>query len=96
MRPFGAVSAFQFIGEGIGPISSLARAVTIDPQSLWPITLVTMSSSMHAYDPPPSSAPLAVKENEIEYGFIGKLQHLKYEYRPDIRDRAGLERNFRE
>ncbi|MCE1190974.1 MAG: type I restriction endonuclease subunit R [Acidovorax sp.] len=55
-----------------------------------------MSSSTHAYDPLPSSAALAVKENEIEYDFIGKLQGLKYEYRPDIRDRAALERNFRE
>ena len=37
-----------------------------------------------------------VKEEQIEYGFIGKLQNLKYEYRSDIRDRAALERNFRE
>ncbi len=37
-----------------------------------------------------------VKEEQVEYGFIGKLQGLKYEYRPDIRDRAALERNFRE
>jgi type I restriction enzyme, R subunit len=38
----------------------------------------------------------SVREEQIEYGFIGKLQSLKYEYRPDIRDRASLERNFRE
>ena len=45
----------------------------------------------------PSSAPPSfVREDTIEYGFIGKLQGLKYEYRPDIRDRASLERNFRE
>ncbi|MCA3131102.1 MAG: type I restriction endonuclease subunit R [Rhodocyclaceae bacterium] len=37
-----------------------------------------------------------MKEEHIEYGFIGKLQNLKYEYRDDIRDRAALERNFRE
>ena len=37
-----------------------------------------------------------VKEEQIEYGFIGKLQSLKYEYRSDIRDRAELERNFRQ
>ena len=37
-----------------------------------------------------------VKEDQIEYGFIGKLQSLKYEYRADIRDRAALERNFRD
>ena len=38
----------------------------------------------------------AVREDQVEYGFIGKLQGLKYEYRPDIRDRAALEKNFRE
>ncbi len=37
-----------------------------------------------------------VREDHIEYGFIGTLQELKYEYRPDIRDRATLEANFRE
>jgi type I restriction enzyme R subunit len=37
-----------------------------------------------------------VREDQVEYGFIGTLQGLKYEYRPDIRDRAALERNFRE
>lgn len=37
-----------------------------------------------------------VREDSIEYGFIGKLQSLKYEYRKDIRDRAALEQNFRE
>jgi type I restriction enzyme R subunit len=39
---------------------------------------------------------VAVREEQIEYGFIGKLQGLKYAYRADIRDRAALERNFRE
>ncbi|WP_395667569.1 type I restriction endonuclease subunit R [Rhodoferax sp.] len=39
---------------------------------------------------------VAVREEQIEYGFIGKLQGLKYAYREDIRDRAALERNFRE
>lgn len=37
-----------------------------------------------------------IREDHIEYGFIGKLQGLKYEYRADIRDRAALEQNFRE
>ena len=55
-----------------------------------------MSSSTHAYDSSPPSAALVVKEEQIEYGFIGKLQNLKYEYRADIRDRASLEKNFRE
>ena len=35
-------------------------------------------------------------EQEIEQSLIDKLGDLKYTYRPDIRDRAGLERNFRE
>lgn len=37
-----------------------------------------------------------IREDGIEYGFIGKLQGLKYEYRADITDRASLEKNFRE
>ncbi|MBN9482844.1 MAG: DEAD/DEAH box helicase [Bacteroidetes bacterium 43-93] len=36
-----------------------------------------------------------LKESEIEYGFVGKLQDLKYTYRDDIRDRETLEQNFR-
>lgn len=37
-----------------------------------------------------------VKEADIEYGFLGKLQDLKYTYREDIRDRNALELNFRQ
>ncbi len=37
-----------------------------------------------------------VKEADIEYGLVGKLQDLKYSYRPDIRDLNALEQNFRE
>jgi type I restriction enzyme R subunit len=48
------------------------------------------------YEHHAGTAHLAVKEEQVEYGFIGKLQNIKYEYRPDIRDRAALERNFRE
>ena len=55
-----------------------------------------MPPSTSIYDQSPSAPRHAVKEGEIEYGFIGKLQGLKYEYRADIRDRAALERNFRE
>ncbi|WP_397446573.1 type I restriction endonuclease subunit R [Polaribacter sp. R77954] len=35
-------------------------------------------------------------EAEIEYGFVGKLQDLKYTYRKDIRTREALELNFRQ
>ncbi|MFZ3287948.1 MAG: type I restriction endonuclease subunit R [Telluria sp.] len=35
-------------------------------------------------------------EQEIEQSFINKLTQLKYAYRPDITDRASMERNFRE
>jgi type I restriction enzyme, R subunit len=55
-----------------------------------------MSSSKSTYDLPSGTPSPVVKEEHIEYGFIGKLQNLKYEYRDDIRDRAALERNFRE
>jgi len=36
------------------------------------------------------------KESQIEQGLIDKLVGLKYSYRPDIRDRDSLEKNFRE
>jgi type I restriction enzyme R subunit len=55
-----------------------------------------MPSSKSTYDPPSGAPTHVVKEEHIEYGFVGKLQNLKYEYRDDIRDRAGLEKNFRE
>lgn len=35
-------------------------------------------------------------ENELEASLLTKLRDLKYEHRPDIRDRVTLERNFRE
>jgi len=35
-------------------------------------------------------------ENQIELDLIAKLGDLKYTYRPDVRDRATLEANFRE
>jgi type I restriction enzyme R subunit len=56
-----------------------------------------MPSGNFTYDNAPVMPAKGVKEEHIEYGFIGKLQNgLKYEYRPDIRDRATLEKNFRE
>jgi type I restriction enzyme R subunit len=48
------------------------------------------------YPPASDDSPLVVREDVIEFGFIGTLQGLKYEYRRDIHDRAALERNFRE
>ena len=35
-------------------------------------------------------------ERDLEETLVSKLKELKYAYRPDIRDRATLERNFRE
>jgi type I restriction enzyme R subunit len=54
------------------------------------------SSVDNTYPPASDTPPLVVREDTIEYGFIGTLQGLKYGYRPDITDRATLERNFRE
>lgn len=34
-------------------------------------------------------------EHQIEQSLIAKLEALKYTYRPDIRDKASLEQNFR-
>lgn len=45
--------------------------------------------------PNPRRSPSVLREDTIEYGFIGKLQGLKYDYRGDITDRASLETNFR-
>lgn len=39
---------------------------------------------------------MTTKEHQIEQDFIDKLDELKYAPRPDIRDRATLEANFRE
>lgn len=36
------------------------------------------------------------REQQIEESLIARLKDLKYTYRPDIRDRAALEQNFRE
>ncbi len=49
-----------------------------------------------SYHDIPDLPSAVLREEHIESGFIGKLQALKYEYRPDITDRASLERNFRE
>jgi type I restriction enzyme, R subunit len=48
------------------------------------------------YEQDADSRPLVVNEQDIETDFLEKLRSLKYTDRPDIRDRATLERNFRE
>jgi len=55
-----------------------------------------MASPGIKYDQASSSKPTAVSEGDIEEAFIEKLKSLKYSFRPDIRDRAGLESNFRD
>ena len=55
-----------------------------------------MPPSKFSYHDLPDLPSSVVCEDTIEYGFIGTLQKLKYEYRPDITNRATLEANFRE
>ncbi len=55
-----------------------------------------MPPSKFTYDLPPDAPSPVLREDGIESGFIGTLQGLKYEYRPDITNRATLEQNFRE
>ena len=55
-----------------------------------------MPSSKLTYDLLSSTPSPLVREEQIEYDFIGKLQSLKYTFRDDIRDRAAPEQNFRE
>ncbi len=43
-----------------------------------------------------TSSPSVVGEGDLETALIETLRSLKYTYRPDIRDRASLEANFRE
>jgi type I restriction enzyme, R subunit len=39
---------------------------------------------------------MSTPERDLEAALVTKLHDLKYEYRPDIRDRVALEQNFRE
>jgi type I restriction enzyme R subunit len=55
-----------------------------------------MPASKSTHHDAPDFPSSVVREDTIEYGFIGTLQKLKYEYRPDITNRATLEQNFRE
>ncbi|ACB74376.1 type I restriction endonuclease subunit R [Opitutus terrae] len=54
-----------------------------------------MPSEMN-YEQNLDTPPSGVCEQDIEDQFIAKLCDLKYTYRSDIRDRASLERNFRQ
>jgi len=50
----------------------------------------------HSMHPALGVSPSVVREDAIEYGFIGTLRGLKYGYCPPITDRATLEKNFQE
>lgn len=52
--------------------------------------------SDNAYPQGQAPQALVLKEQDIEVEFIEKLSSLKYTCRPDIRDRASLEKNFRQ
>ena len=53
-------------------------------------------ASDHPYKKTSDSQAIQVKENDIELEFLLKLEGLKYTLRSDIKDRASLERNFRQ
>jgi type I restriction enzyme R subunit len=55
-----------------------------------------MPPSKFTYDLPSDVPSSVLREDGIESVFIAKLQSLKYDYRPDITNRATLEQNFRE
>jgi len=57
---------------------------------------LAVPKSKFRYDQLPDMPSTPLREDHIESGFIGTLQKLKYEYRPDITNRATLEANFRE
>jgi type I restriction enzyme, R subunit len=55
-----------------------------------------MTTSKFTYEQPLESKCPVVREEHIEDAFVAHLRDLKYTYRDDIRDRAALERNFRQ
>lgn len=55
-----------------------------------------MPRSRITYELPSDALGSVLREDGIEAGFIGTLQDVKYDYRPDITNRAALEKNFRE
>ena len=52
-----------------------------------------MPSSHFTYELPHAPSSVLCGEH-IEQSFIGKLQDLKYDYRPDITDRSSRENNL--
>jgi type I restriction enzyme R subunit len=61
-----------------------------------PPTLQMSEPSNCDYSHAPGPRSSVLKERGIEEEFIERLRDLKYTHRPDITDRATLERNFRE
>jgi type I restriction enzyme R subunit len=55
-----------------------------------------MTTSPNNDYPSPAPKSPVLREQDIEDAFIEKLRNLKYTFRPDIRDRAALELNFRQ
>ena len=53
-------------------------------------------SSEITYPQASDPRPPGIREQDIETALIEKLRDLKYTERPDIRDRASLEANFRQ
>jgi type I restriction enzyme R subunit len=58
-------------------------------------SMTTHMSGEITYHQEPDPRP-RVREQDIEAAFVEKLRDLKYTDRPDIRDRAALEKNFRQ
>lgn len=54
------------------------------------------ASSDNDYPTAAARPAAGLREDGIEFGFVGRLQELKYEYRRDITNRTALEKNFRE
>ncbi len=93
----GAAVAMGFAGQAVTIMGNRKAAIANQPiASADNVNRQPMPSSNFAYPARPEAPSHVVREEQIEYGFIGTLQHLNYQYRADIGDRASLERNFRE
>ena len=77
------------------PWKSISRLSNLS-QAKIPGNPPEMSSTIYSDAQSPPDDTLVVREEHIETGFIEKLRSLKYTHRPDIHDRATLEKNFRE